>query len=213
MARLNIARLAPLIVWTYRAWCATLRMDVRGYERIREVRATGRRLVFALWHDEQFMIINAREALHLVAVVSASSDGDILAGVLEGLGIRAARGSSSRGGLRALHGALKLMEEEGRDMVTTIDGPRGPRHEVKEGVLYLAHKTNALVVPLRARGERVKVFERAWDKFQLPLPFSRCTVVFGEPFELEQGKMDAEMLRREKAVLQERLDNLLEAHA
>ena len=74
------------------------------------------------------------------------------------------------------------MRDEGRSLAVTVDGPRGPRGLVKEGVLFAAAKSGAAILPIRAYLSWKKVFTRSWDQFQLPLPFSRVLVRAGAPF-------------------------------
>ena len=199
-----IGYLAPLV---FRAWALTLRTEHHGMRAVHEAKGDGR-YVFAIWHDELFSMAAQCRRYPMVTIVSQSSDGEILARVLERLGMVCARGSSSRGGLKALVGAVREMRDNGRQAVITVDGPRGPRHEVKEGVIYLAHKTGARLVPVRAFVSRAHVFTRAWDRFQLPWPFCRVRYEWGEPYAVEVDTLDAGALGRETRKLKERLDAL-----
>ena len=197
----------------YRLLRLTLRLEIEGEERIFDALDEGRLVVLAGWHNELFCMpymYRMTPGHRWVAIVSASKDGEVLAGVLNGLGIATARGSSSRSGVRALMGAVRMMKKERMMGVVTVDGPRGPRHEVKDGVLFMAAKANALVVPVRARCSRRYVFEKAWDKFELPLPTARCRIVFGEPYALESTALDADSLARERARLTDRLNGLFD---
>ena len=126
---------------------------------------------------------------------------------MEALGLRTARGSSSRGGVKALLQAARIMRDEHYNTCTPVDGPKGPRHQVKDGSVFLAMRTPAHIVPLRAFMEKAKVF-RSWDRFQLPLPFSRVHIVFGEPYLPESTDINGETLARERQKLQERLEAL-----
>jgi lysophospholipid acyltransferase (LPLAT)-like uncharacterized protein len=182
--KLPPALIAPPLYGLYKAWCATLRYDIAGRQAVDDLWHARTPMVFALWHDELFPLMHVRGDLEIVTVVSQSRDGEYLAQVLQRLGLRTARGSSSRGGVKALIGAARQMRKEGLCGCVTVDGPRGPRHKVKPGAIFLAQRAQAPIVPIRIFMERAKVFERAWDRFQLPLPFSRVRVVFGEPYRL-----------------------------
>jgi lysophospholipid acyltransferase (LPLAT)-like uncharacterized protein len=117
--------------------------------------------------------------------------------VLESFGFLTVRGSSSRGGMRALVAARKLMDEQGVGIIFTVDGPRGPRHKVKPGAVFLARLAGSPIVPVRVVMSRAKVFHRAWDKFQLPLPFSKCTIIYGDPVIVpDLGDNPADMQRQ-----------------
>ncbi len=196
------------VAWAYRLWHWTLRPVVHGWEDSVRARSQGRKLVFAVWHNELFMLSGMREARNLMTIVSQSRDGDLAAGVLERLGYVTVRGSSSKGGVKALVAAYRTMRDKDLDAVVTVDGPKGPRHKVKEGAVFLAQKTKALVVPVRAFPTRAKIFERAWDKFVLPFPGTRFRVFFGTPYEITKEKLRGDALAQEVKILEEKLNAL-----
>ncbi|MDY7000401.1 MAG: lysophospholipid acyltransferase family protein [Thermodesulfobacteriota bacterium] len=197
-----------VIAWAYKLWHWSLRPVVHGWEESARARSNGRRIVFAVWHNELFMLSGMRQAQNFLTIVSQSKDGDLAAGVLERLGYVTVRGSSSKGGVKALVAAYRTMRERDLSAVVTVDGPRGPRHKVKDGVVFLAQKTEALVVPVRAFPTRAKIFERAWDKFILPLPGTRFQAFFGTPYEVTKEKLRGDVLAREVKILEEKLGTL-----
>lgn len=206
--RIAPERLVPALFWTFRAWESTLRIREENLEALQRIWDAGGRVVFACWHNELFTCITGRGEKKMVTIVSASSDGALLAGVLGRLGFWCARGSSSKLGVRALVQAVKVMRDQKRDGVVTVDGPRGPRHQVKDGVIYLAHRLGAYLVPTRGLSSRHYVFSKAWDKFELPLPLARCTVRYGEPYKVEAEDLDKAAVDRETARLAEKLHAL-----
>ena len=171
-----LGALSAPVYWLYRLWCRSLRYTEINRAAIENTTDQGRPVVLSLWHDELFPLIYLKRRLNIIALVSQSDDGDLLAGVLERMGLETARGSSSRGGVKALLAAARRMRESGICGCVTVDGPRGPRHEVKEGAIFLAARADAPIVPIRLFMERRKVF-KSWDRFQLPLPFSRVSMV------------------------------------
>ena len=183
----------------------TLRFSQEGLEDVEAVRREGP-LVVPIWHDEMFPLIHLHRNQGLVAVVSQSRDGEFLSQVMARFGFQLARGSSRRGGVAALIAARKEMRGRNADVVVTVDGPRGPRHEVKEGAVYLAAKTGAHLVPIRVFMSRSFVFQKAWDKFQLPWPGARCRVVYGRPY-----RVPAELTAEDMAWECSRLEGLLNA--
>lgn len=201
--RLLAAVLTPLV----RLWGRTLRITRVNTDVFTDPNLRARRPVIILWHDEIFPLIPSHENEGMVCVVSQSRDGELLAQVLERFGFLTARGSSSRGGMRALVAARRIMEERGVGAIFTVDGPRGPRHKVKPGAVFLANLAGSPVVPVRAVMERATVFHKAWDKFQLPWPFSRCTVVYGQPVTLPDVGGDPEEMQRQC----ERLEQIMDA--
>ena len=138
--------------------------------------------IFAIWHNRQLMapelyrrfIRRKQPHRRLASIASASRDGAIAARVLEHFGAIAVRGSSSRRGARAL-AELIALAEQGFDLAVTPDGPRGPRYEVKPGVIALAQHTGLPLVPASLFFSCKKVL-RNWDGFQIPMPFGRCEI-------------------------------------
>ena len=114
----------------------------------------------------------------LAALVSASKDGAFLAGILECFGVQPVRGSSSRRGPQALL-ELTTWAERGYDLAITPDGPRGPCYVVQDGVMSLAQLTGLPIVPVSYH-VNWKIQLKSWDRFQIPLPFSRCEMYFGK---------------------------------
>jgi lysophospholipid acyltransferase (LPLAT)-like uncharacterized protein len=140
----------------------------------------------------------------LAALISASKDGALLAAALEQFDVHPVRGSSSRRGAQAF---LELTSslERGFHLAITPDGPRGPCYRVQPGVAALSQVTGAPVIPISYRAQW-KFTLRSWDKFQIPLPFSRCEVIFGEPICIPRTASDAE---REEA--RKKLEHALRA--
>ena len=202
--RLIGALLVPLV----RLWSLTLRLERRNLKTFRDPELRARRPVIILWHDEIFPLIPSHADERMACVVSQSRDGEILSAVLEGFGFRTVRGSSSRGGMRALIAAKRFMEAHDLGVIFTVDGPRGPRHKVKPGAVFLANLAGSPVVPVRVVMERAKIFHKAWDKFQLPLPFSRCTIIYGDPVMLPDCTRDPEEMQRQCESIERMMDDL-----
>jgi len=206
-------RFAPVITWLYSAWIKSIRYEYGDFiERLDELAASGRPLMLAIYHEELFALTGfGPRFLHgrMATVASDSRDGELIARVLERIGFLVARGSSTRGGLKALLQLKRYMERDGRIGVVTIDGPRGPRRKAKDGTVFLSQKSGALLVPLRARCSGTWVAQRSWDKFQVPKPFSTCTLLFGQPLEITQEKLTPELMAAENARLENALQSLL----
>jgi lysophospholipid acyltransferase (LPLAT)-like uncharacterized protein len=185
----------------YRLWIRTLRFEMHcDSKAFLEMHKAGSPLALSLWHGELFALTGFGTTIKagLVTFVSQSRDGEVIARVLDSMGHATVRGSSSRGGVKALLQAIRIMGSENRMAVFTVDGPRGPRHKVKGGIIYLAQRAGAKVVPLRAFPERKKVFDRSWDRFELPMPFSRCHVYIGEPMDVTTERLTSDVLAREQ---------------
>lgn len=150
-------------------------------------------VIYAFWHRYQILMAYEKRGCGALVLVSRSRDGELIARVVERFGLRTARGSSSRGGGTALRELLDGVRS-GRSAAFTPDGPRGPFRSVQPGVLALAEKTGAPIVPLAWAGSRVKELS-SWDRFLIPLPFGRYEVVFGEPLRVGGEAEAADRLR------------------
>lgn len=198
----------PFIGGLYSLWCRTLRYSQVNRETCDALSRQGKPLVFTLWHGEVFAFPFKHGDWKIFTIVSKSTDGEYLARVLQSQDIYPLRGSSSRGGLAALLRGAKIMQEKTMHACITVDGPRGPRHEVKDGALYLAHRAGAHIVPMRAVYPSAKIFG-SWDTFALPYPFSRVTMIFGEPYTIEAEELTGPVLAAERLRLKNALEALL----
>ena len=206
--RLEFMRMASTPVYgLYRLWCSTIRYTEVNRVAIEHTTDQGLPVVLCLWHDELFPLIYLKRQLRIIALVSQSGDGELLAGVLERMGLETARGSSTRGGMKALLAAARRMRQDGLCGCVTVDGPRGPRHEVKEGAIFLAGRAAAPIVPIRLFMTRRKVF-RSWDRFQLPWPFSRVAMVCGDAYRFTGDIRDPEQIAAACRELEARLNAL-----
>jgi len=165
--------------------------------------------IFAIWHNRLALCMHAyrlynrrRKGAGMAAMVSASRDGGFLSGVLEWFKVQPVRGSSSRRGPQALL-ELTTWAERGYDLAITPDGPRGPRYVVQDGVMSLAQLTGLPIVPF-SYNLQWKIRMKSWDGFLIPLPFSRCEMVVGQPFHVPREAGDAE-----REALRVRLENTL----
>jgi lysophospholipid acyltransferase (LPLAT)-like uncharacterized protein len=134
-----------------------------------------------LWHNRLAisMVVHRRHRRKLAALVSASKDGALLAALLGKFGVEQIRGSSSRRGPQALL-ELTTHAQMGYDLAVTPDGPKGPRYVVQEGVIALAQLTGLPIIPVTCN-TRGKICLKSWDRFQIPLPFSRCELILNRP--------------------------------
>lgn len=156
-----------------------LKIDQVGKEAVREVWAREQRVIIAFWHDQLFMMAPGYQGPGANVLISASRDGEYIARTMDYFGIGSIRGSSTRGGRAAFREMIEMADSP-VDLVITPDGPKGPRHEIKEGVVQLARLSGRPVVPMAfacSRGHRF----RSWDRFLLPLPPGRGVYSYGVP--------------------------------
>jgi lysophospholipid acyltransferase (LPLAT)-like uncharacterized protein len=163
-----------------KALAATWRIRVVGRTPQRDRAARGEpAVVLCLWHGQMLPILCAHRGEPCTVLVSEHRDGEIIARILAAFGFSAARGSSTRGGSRALLQLAQLVRD-GHDIAITPDGPRGPRRTMAPGALLIAQRTGSPLVPLVAQASSVWRL-RTWDAFEIPKPFARVTVLYDEP--------------------------------
>jgi lysophospholipid acyltransferase (LPLAT)-like uncharacterized protein len=187
------AFLARLMI---RSLGATLRIATMGEEHLRAARESSPQgqVIFAFWHGHQFPLVYCWRKRGIAVLSSLSRDGALQSLILGGLGYHIVRGSTSRGAVRGLVGIIRAMKR-GRDSGFAVDGPRGPFHEVKGGVLFTALKTGSVIVPITSGVEKSWIFDKAWDRYILPKPFTRTVVAYGQgvmiPPETAPEELDA----------------------
>ncbi len=181
-------------------WRATLRIRLVGRETREAIERSGRPVLHAIWHQRMVAGILRFPWTGTVTMASRSRDGDVIAGFLSWWGFRAVRGSSSRGGGEALTEMVEALRGTTRWAALTPDGPRGPARRCKPGVLRLAEELDAPIMPVGTSSARPR-FLRSWDRYLLPMPFSRCAVVFGEGLRRRAGESDESFLARVDAAI------------
>jgi lysophospholipid acyltransferase (LPLAT)-like uncharacterized protein len=153
-------------------------MRSHNIEPLHAARAANRRVIFALWHGEQLPLLWQHRGENVAIVISEHKDGEIVAQIAESLGYATVRGSSSKGGSRALIGLMREIDA-GRDGAITPDGPRGPARVFAPGAAIASQRTGAYIVPIRAAVSSAWRL-RSWDRFLIPKPFARVDVHYGE---------------------------------
>lgn len=164
-----------------RSW----RIQVVHEEHWRSLRDSGEPYLFVLWHEALLPLLWRHRNQGIAIVVSEARDGAYLASYAESIGYRLVRGSSTRGAARALLGAVRTLGS-GHPVAFTPDGPRGPRRELKQGVVAAAQRAAVRILPIHADADRAWRFA-SWDRFMLPKPFARVRVAYGEPFRVAAG--------------------------
>ena len=181
--------------WVLYALGATWRVKVHGRQALLDRTPEAPRVVLTLWHGQMLPILWAHRQPTGV-MISEHKDGEIIARIVGTFGFFGVRGSSSRGGTRALLEAVQVLKRSA-DMAITPDGPRGPRYSFAPGALVLAHRAGAPVVSLVAHVDR-KWQLRSWDGFEIPKPFARVTIEYGEPVVLDDQDVRAAAARTEE---------------
>ena len=163
----------------------TWRFRVRHQERWERLVDSGAPFIYLLWHEALLPLIWRHRRQQVTIVVSEAREGQYLSDFARRIGYQLLPGSSTRGGARALLGAIRALED-GSSIAITPDGPRGPRRAIKPGVVHAAQRSGAMILPLHATA-RSAWSANSWDKMFLPKPFAEVQLGYGEPFAVEPG--------------------------
>jgi hypothetical protein len=182
-----------------RAYCRTFRITVINDASWTDYLQKGGAVLLCGWHQQIFSTLayfGRFRGFSPSLMISQSNDGDIGAGICRRAGWRPIRGSSSKGGLKALKHMIRELRRS-RLAGHIVDGPQGPAGIVKPGTISLALAARAVIVPVSISADRAWFFS-SWDRFMLPKPFARIQFCFGEMIHLNgsEGKMDVEAWRR-----------------
>jgi lysophospholipid acyltransferase (LPLAT)-like uncharacterized protein len=169
-----------------RMLASSWRYDLVHEQRWRPLYEARRPHVFLLWHEVLLPLLWHHRHQGVALVVSDARDGQYLVDLATTLGYAAVRGSSSKNGARALLGAVRQLQA-GRAVAFTPDGPRGPRRELKPGVVAAAQRGGAMIVPIHAEADRAWRLH-SWDRFMIPKPLARIRITYGRPFDVADGE-------------------------
>lgn len=205
LLRLATVVAPPLLSGMLRVLSWTLRVTVVNGEGLYGRWSRGERTIVAFWHDRLLMMPVAARRHPLCVLNSQHRDGEIATRALARWGIQSVRGSATRG---AVSGFLRLVRayRAGTDLALVPDGPRGPRHCAKPGVIQLAKMSGAPIVPVSYAADRVKRL-RSWDRLMIPLPFARIALVVGEALCVPRDA-DERAVEDYRRTLEERLNDL-----
>jgi len=161
--------------------------EIEGIENLEN-----EKIAFGFWHGEQFFLIPFFSNRNIGIMVSLSRDGERQAKLLSSFGYKPVRGSSSKGAVSSLIELIKYVRE-GNWAGFALDGPKGPIHEPKSGILTLAYKTGAKIIPLRVFPEKAWHLKKTWDGYFIPKPFSKVKISIRKPLELS-GSEEEDLL-------------------
>ena len=184
-ASLIAAIASPLIALL----CRTYRWTIVGAEHYDDVVRSGRQPILALWHGRILPGLHYFRHRGVVVITSQNFDGEWIARILHRFGFGTARGSTSRGAVRALVRMRREMAG-GKAAAFTVDGPRGPARVVQPGAAFLASATGNPVLPYHIEADRHWTL-RSWDRTQIPKPFSRVVLVIGAPISVPSSSPEA----------------------
>jgi lysophospholipid acyltransferase (LPLAT)-like uncharacterized protein len=184
-----------------RALGSTYRWRVDGFSHYESIVASGKQPIFAFWHGRILPATLFWKNRGIVVITSQNFDGEWIAGIIRRFGYGTARGSTSRGGARALV-QLRRDLADGRPAAFTIDGPRGPARVAQPGAVFLSGATGQPILPFHIEANRFWTAGR-WDATQIPKPFSTVAVAIGEPIHVpdtDETTIEAKRLELERSL-------------
>lgn len=177
--------ISGLLYGILRAINSTIRVKTQDYPEFDS------QTIFCGWHGRSFMFANQFRHRGWWVIISQSNDGEMQARIFRRLGYEIIRGSTGRGGVRAAVEAIRILKDGGT-MALTPDGPRGPSGVVQGGIMLMAQKSGAKLIPVGISA-RPRILAKSWDRYMLPMPFAKATMIFGEPIQVPKDASEAEV--------------------
>ncbi|PJZ81574.1 lysophospholipid acyltransferase family protein [Leptospira meyeri] len=208
MKRRFLVWFLPLIVvWFQRLIGFTSRFRFLTNEHYEELFKNKKPFIYSIWHTNVLYSPYLHRGKNVAVLISESKDGDYINQVVHRFGNTSIRGSSSKGGSKALKAVIQHLKK-GLPAAFTPDGPRGPAFIVQPGIIAAAQVTQVPIVPFHYECSRQWILEKAWDKHRVPKPFTTFVVSYGEPIsvprDLNEEEFEAIRLKVEEAMLNNR---------
>lgn len=174
----------------------TMRWELSGGSGKRGEVAADQPLIYCFWHNRILPATIFFRNLGIVVMTSQSFDGEIIARMIQRFGYGAARGSASRGGMRALREMAACLKA-GFDVAFTIDGPKGPIYQAKPGAVQLAKLSGCPILPVCQTPSSYWEL-KSWDRFRIPKPFSRGLIAYAPPIYVDRNCSEAELAEKQQ---------------
>jgi lysophospholipid acyltransferase (LPLAT)-like uncharacterized protein len=184
---------------------STLRWRTDGLEHFDSLVGSGRQPVMGFWHGRILPATYYFRRRGIVVITSENFDGEWIAGIIKRFGYTTARGSTSRGGRKALRQLMRALAA-GKPAGFTLDGPRGPARVAQPGAVWLAKATGHPVLPFHLEASRYWTL-KSWDRTQIPKPFATVALAIGEPFTVPRDADEA-AIEQARLALEARLRSL-----
>ncbi len=195
-----LVKVVSLLYWTCRKRSRMEAAQISPYADTGDAR-----YLYSIWHDQLTSAIFMYQPLHMSGLVSQHRDGSYVSDTMEMCGVLPVRGSTNRGGSRALRELLDLARD--CHVAITPDGPRGPRRKVSEGIVFLASHSGRSIVPIAFGCNRCWRFKGSWTDLMIPKPFSILHGIAGRPLSIPSN-LSREQLAQHTAILQDEMDRL-----
>lgn len=177
----------------------TLKIEWVGKENLNSIKKEKKSVIYAFWHGRMLIFTYSHRKQKIHVLISQHRDGEYIARIIHRLGFVSVRGSTTRGGPKAI---FEICEKtaSGHDVAITPDGPKGPGFEVHPGIILIAQRSGMPIVPI-TNSARHRWNLSTWDSFLIPQPFSKAVIMLGKPMyvssestseELEEKRMELE---------------------
>jgi lysophospholipid acyltransferase (LPLAT)-like uncharacterized protein len=207
--RMQIPVIAWAAYWMIRLLGPTLRVEIVGIHNAIQIRSEDEPGIGAFWHRCILSAAWIWRQRGIVVLNTVNFDGQWTRRVIERLGFGTAQGSSSRGAVEGL-AAMAQSLEAGRHVGFTVDGPRGPRYVAKPGPVILARRTGRPISVFYIAVQRAHTFQKSWDLFQVPYPFSRAVMFVAPPIRVSTNA-DSDMMKSKQDEMQAVLERVRDA--
>jgi len=159
------------------------RIRIVGEENLKRIEKEKQRVIFVFWHGSYTLLLVSLHTKNTVALVHWSFRGNYIAQLASAFNYHIIRTSGSGKSILELVKAIK----QGYSGFIAVDGPQGPSYKTKPGIIYIARKAEAKIIPLTIKARRGFVLNRRWDNHFIPLPFNNITIFIGKPIQVESG--------------------------
>jgi lysophospholipid acyltransferase (LPLAT)-like uncharacterized protein len=175
----------------------TLRIERVGEENLNPIQKNRGQVIYAFWHGRMLILSYSYRWQKIHVLISQHRDGELIARIIQRLGFVSVRGSTTRGGTKAIF-EMASKGASGYDVAITPDGPKGPKFEVQMGTVYIAQRSGMPIVPITSSAKGCWTLP-SWDGFLIPKPFSKAVIIIGEPIyvPLESTPQELEEKREE----------------
>jgi lysophospholipid acyltransferase (LPLAT)-like uncharacterized protein len=186
--KITLAIICFLFYLLFRFLSLTYRYKIIGAEHWKKAKSLHPEggMNLGCWHENAFSAIASHMFTPMLPLISSSQDGDLVAFLTRRIGFFPVRGSSTRGGKDARDILLEQMNQ-GNYSAIMVDGPKGPKREVKAGIVDIARKTEIPILAVGGRGNREWVFQKSWDQTRIPKPFAKVVIAYGAPISVPKG--------------------------
>ncbi len=186
----------PILTWfayfLFKLWSSSWRIKVIIHPETQKLIDKNLPLSLAHWHGDEIPLLSQVSRFKLATMTSTSKDGELIDFTIKKMGGSTARGSSTRGGIGALKGLIRLARS-GYSCSLAVDGPKGPIYKVKPGILEIASLTRSALVPVAASTSFGLVLKNSWNKALLPWPFAKIVLYFDKPLPPHTSRDKAEL--------------------